>query len=88
MANPFEKLEEQLALQEWPNVYLFKFIVPNDKEALARTTALFDETADMTVRSSSGGKFTSVSAKVLMLDVESILLVYKKAQEIPGIISL
>lgn len=86
--NHFDQLKEQLALQEWPNVYLFKFIVKNDKEALARTTALFDETADLTVRTSSTGKFTSVSAKVLMLDVDSIIEVYNKAQNIPGIISL
>ena len=88
MSSPFENLEKQLALQEWPNVYLFKFIVSNNKESLARTTALFDETADLTVRSSSGGKFTSVSAKVMMMDVESIMDIYRQAQDIPGIVSL
>ena len=88
MSDAFDNLEKQLALQEWPNVYLFKFIVSNNKESLAKTTALFDDTADLTVRTSSGGKFNSVSAKVLMLDVESIINIYKKAQEIPGIVSL
>ena len=41
MDNPYLKIREQLELQEWPNVYLFKFIVPNTSENIAKTTALF-----------------------------------------------
>jgi uncharacterized protein len=84
----FEKLREQLALQEWPSVYLFKFIVENTKEKLAQTTALFDSTADITFHTSSNKKYVSVSAKELMMDVDSILAKYEKAALIEGIISL
>jgi putative lipoic acid-binding regulatory protein len=87
-ANTFEKLREQLELQEWPNVYFFKFIIRNDPKSIASTSDLFDETADLNFHTSSGGKFTSVSAKVLMLNVDSIIELYEKAQKIPGIISL
>ena len=44
---PFDKLREQLSLEEWPNVYFFKFIVPNTPQSLAQTTALFDETSQI-----------------------------------------
>jgi len=84
----FDKLREQLSLEEWPNVYFFKFIVPNTPHALAQTTALFDETARIQFHESSNGKFVSVSVKEMMLDVDSIIAVYEKAQVIPGIISL
>jgi hypothetical protein len=84
----FDKLKEQLELQEWPNVFLFKFIVPNTPEKIALTTTLFDETADIKFQSSKNGKFVSVSAKELMLNVDSIMAVYDKASKIEGIISL
>ncbi|MFY7989621.1 MAG: DUF493 domain-containing protein [Fluviicola sp.] len=84
----FARLREQLALQEWPNVYFFKFIVPNDPQSLAQATALFTETAEVSFHQSSTGKYISVSAKELMLDVDSIIEVYVRASTIKGVVSL
>jgi hypothetical protein len=86
--DPFIKLREQLELLEWPNVYFFKFIVPNDSHLLAQATSLFGDTAQITLHESKTGKYISISAKELMLDVESIIAVYIRASEIEGIISL
>lgn len=88
MNDPFEKLREQLALQEWPDVYLFKFIVPNHPDLLARTTALFGELSELTFHESKTGKYISVSAKEVMTDVEAIIDVYARAAEIEGLIAL
>lgn len=84
----FNKLREQLLLQEWPNVYFFKFIVPNDSEKLALVTGFFDINAELTMHPSKTGKYTSVSAKTVMMDVDSIIALYERAAEIPGVISL
>lgn len=84
----FARLREQLALQEWPNVYFFKFIVPNDPQSLAQATALFTETAEVSFHQSSTGKYISVNAKELMLDVDSIIEVYVRASTIKGVVSL
>lgn len=84
----FARLREQLALQEWPNVYFFKFIVPNDPQSLAQATALFTETAEVSFHQSSTGKYISVSAKEMMLDVDSIIEVYVRASTIKGVVSL
>lgn len=84
----FDKLKEQLALQEWPDVYLFKFIVPNTPEMVAKTASLFGETAELSFHESKTGKFVSVSVKEMMLDVDSIISIYEKAAEIKGLISL
>jgi hypothetical protein len=88
MEDGFEKLREQLVLQEWPSVYLFKFIVENSKENLAKATALFDSTAEIVFHTSSSDKYVSISAKELMIDVESVIKKYEKAALIEGIISL
>lgn len=88
MEGAFDKLREQLALQEWPSVYLFKFIVENTPEKLAMATALFDGTAEITLHTSSSKKYISISAKEAMIDVESVIAKYEKAAAIQGIISL
>jgi hypothetical protein len=83
-----EKLKIQLELQEWPDVYMFKFIVPNESDKVAQVTSLFNESADLVMHPSRTGKYISVSAKELMLDVDSILEKYIKAAKIGGLISL
>ncbi len=88
MSDPYFKLREQLNLQEWPGVYLFKFIVPNNSKVLAKTTALFDDAVNLKMQPSKTGKYISVSAKELMLDVESIIEKYKKSSSIEGLMAL
>lgn len=84
----YAKLREQLELQEWPGIYLFKFIIPNNPETIARTSALFEAPENLHLQPSKTGKYVSVSAKELMLDVDSIIEVYRKSTEIEGIIPL
>jgi hypothetical protein len=86
--NIFDKLRTQLEQEEWPAVYLFKFIAPNDAEKLALVTALFDDNNEISLHQSKNGKYVSVSVKELMLDVDSIILKYEEAAKIPGVISL
>lgn len=88
MDEVLERLKVQLELQEWPDVYMFKFIVPNDSERLAQVTALFNESSDIVLHPSKTGKYISVSAKELMLDVDSILEKYVVASKINGLIAL
>jgi len=88
MDEVLEKLKVQLELQEWPNVYFFKFIIPNNSETIALTTGLFDNEAEVVMHPSKNGNYMSISAKEMMLDVNSILEKYKKASLIKGIISL
>lgn len=88
MEETLEKLRVQLELQEWPAVYYFKFIVPNESEKVALVHALFDASSDIVMHPSKTGKYMSISAKEMMLDVESILEKYRKAGLIEGIISL
>jgi len=88
MSNPFDKLKIQLELQEWPNVYLFKFIVPNDNEKIALATALFDDSAELNLRTSSKGTYVSISAKEMMMNVDSIIEKYNRSSEIEGLVAL
>jgi hypothetical protein len=88
MDEVLEKLKIQLDLQSWPDVYLFKFIIPNDSEKIAKVTALFNESADIVMHPSRNGNYISISAKELMLDVNSIIQKYMEASHINGLIAL
>jgi len=84
----FEGLLEKLNEQSWPQVFMFKFIVPNDNKKMALVQSLFDDSATVTVRQSSNGKYISITGKELMLNPENVLKRYKKASKIEGLIAL
>lgn len=88
MEGVFDKLRVQLEQEEWPNVYLFKFIVPNDPEHIARVNALFGLEAEIQSQPSRNGNFVSISIKEMMLDADSIIAIYEKSSEIKGLIAL
>lgn len=88
MSDNYQKLEKQLDLQDWPSVYLFKFIVENSPVNLAKVSSLFDDGIDLRIQPSKNDKYVSISCKELMLDVKSVLEKYKKASLIKGLIAL
>ena len=87
--DPWKGLREKLEERKWPAVYLFKFIVPADNQKVAQTEALFEsDTAQIELRKSKTGKFVSVSAKEMMMDVDSVIQRYEEAVKIPGLMAL
>ena len=86
--DPFMNLRQQLELLEWPDVYLFKFIVPNESQLIALVTSFFSDASDLSFHESKTGKYVSVSVKELMLDVDSIISIYNRAAAIKGVIAL
>lgn len=86
--DPYEKLRVQLEQMEWPDVFFFKFIVPNEPELLAKVTALFDDGTDLRYQPSKNGKYVSVGAKEMMMSAESVIDRYKAASKINGLIAL
>lgn len=85
----YANLDEKLNAQhEFPTVYMFKFIVPSDNQRLAMVEALFGPEAEVVIRESKNGKYSSVTGKEMMLNSKSIIERYKEAAKIPGIVSL
>ncbi len=84
----FESLKAQLEQTDFPQVYFFKFIVPNKNDNVALVSALYPSDTQVQMKPSSSGKFISMSAKQVMLSADEIINIYKKASAIDGIISL
>jgi uncharacterized protein len=49
---------------------------------------MFDDGADLNLQPSSKGTYMSISAKEVMLDVDSIIEKYNRASEIEGLVAL
>ncbi len=71
---------------EWPAKYLFKFIVPYQK--VDEIIRVFPEDQPVIQRASSGGKYVSISADVMMKSSEEVMTIYRNAYLVDGVISL
>lgn len=77
-----EKLEKETS---FPALYMFKFIVPSGKENEIQSLLPNNE---MTLKTSSKGKYVSATIKAMMPDSQSIIDIYGKAAKIEGVIAL
>lgn len=72
----------------FPSVYMYKFIVESSNRNIALVENLFGEEADVHIKESGNGKYTSITAKQVEVSADEIISVYKKALEIKGIMFL
>ena len=86
----YQRLKTELDLSTtWPAIYLFKFIVPTEKENILQVEKAFDcMGAVIKTTKSKTGKFTSISVDVMMKDSQEIIDKYIEVSTIKGIISL
>ncbi|HLW30365.1 MAG TPA: DUF493 family protein [Brumimicrobium sp.] len=86
MEGQFDKLKAQLEKEEWPSLYLFKFISPSDNHKIALITNMFNENSEINMRPSSKGNYTSISVKEIMMSAEDVIKVYEDTALIEGVI--
>ena len=81
------KLEET---SDWPAEYIFKFILPSYQPSIEKLKGIFKEDeAKITTRSSSKGKFTSVTIRLVLESSNLVIEKYKEVgHQIEGVISL
>jgi uncharacterized protein len=84
-----EKLRQKLLeTTSFPSVYMFKLIVPSENRSIALVENLFESEADILTKESGGGKYTSITAKQVVISAEEIIDIYRKASTIKGLMML
>ncbi|MCM5663024.1 DUF493 family protein [Galbibacter mesophilus] len=74
---------------QWPSLYLYKFIVPTDEKKVKQIETIFNNTgAVITTKTSSNGKYTSISIEVTMNSADAVIDKYKEVSVVEGVISL
>ncbi|AOW19555.1 DUF493 family protein [Urechidicola croceus] len=86
----YKKLKERLEdTTTFPTKYLYKFIVPANKDKTKEIENIFNYAgAVINTKDSRTGKYTSVSVLVDMPNSDEIISKYLEAEKIEGIISL
>lgn len=77
-----EKLDNEY---EWPSLYTFKFIVPQDKAEEIKS--LF-QNHDVVEKPSSKGNYISLTSKVMVQSSEKVIEFYLEANKVEGVIAL
>jgi putative lipoic acid-binding regulatory protein len=84
-----EKFRQKLVeTTTFPTVYMFKIIVPGENRIIALVENLFEPEADIKTKESDKGKYISITVKQVIINVEEILEIYKKASLIKGVMML
>lgn len=88
--NTFDELQKKLEenIKSFPYIYMFKFIIKSDNRTMALVEAIFDNDADIIQKQSSKGNYISITVKQVIVSVNEIITIYKKAAEIEGVMSL
>ncbi len=83
------KLRMQLdKMHKWPDVYLYKFVLPKDQTKIDQLLSNFTEKADVSVRESAKGNYVSVTIKEVMFSTDAVVERYKSISAIEGLMSL
>jgi uncharacterized protein len=94
MENKNQEFYERLQLElekstDWPSNYLFKFIVPSEKEKIDQVENAFDSMgAVIKTTKSKTGKYTSISIDVMINSAADVINKYKELSVVEGILSL
>lgn len=86
----YKKLKGRLEkTTSWPSEYLYKFIVPSEKEKIEEIEKIFDSMgAVISTKESSKGTYTSVSINVNVKNPDAVITKYQEVAAVEGVISL
>lgn len=81
-----EKLTEH---HNFPEDYLFKFIIPTSEQKLTEIYQVFDGIkTTISNRDSKNGKYVSVTINAFVLDADHVIRIYQDVAKIEGVIML
>jgi len=86
----YERFRIQLeASQEWPGIYMFKFIVKSKSNQVEKLKKLFNNSQkEVSIVNSSKNTFQSLTIKIQMSSPNEVIDIYKKVGKIDDVIIL
>ncbi|WP_226064981.1 DUF493 domain-containing protein [Kaistella polysaccharea] len=86
----YASLKEKLDhTHNFPEDYLFKFIVISDESKHTEIFRVFDDVKfTLSTRDSSNGKYTSISINAFVMDSDQVISLYKEVGKIEGVMML
>lgn len=82
------RLKELLDKENYPLLYLFKFIIRQDHDKMVAIKRCFDETAQFEIHPSKNGNYISINIRQIMLNSDDVLQRYERVAQIKDVIVL
>ena len=83
------KLTQQLEQHyQWPDTYMFKFIIPSDDALLKEFKTAFNTKNEIKIKPSKTGKYWSLSVVEVIATTSEVVQKYKSLSHIKGLMSL
>ncbi len=86
--SPFDGLRKKLEQEEWPALYMFKFIMPSDNETVTRLLNIFGTDNKQQMHNSRNGNYISITIEEMMMSADDVIEKYEKSAKIKGVMSL
>ncbi len=85
----YRKLRKALAETEsWPQLYMFKFIVPNQHGKVDKVVALLPEKGEVSFNHTKSMRHVAVTCKVKMKNPDEVIKITQEITSIEGVIDL
>ncbi len=86
----YNRFQQQLKeSQNWPGLYMFKFIVKSNSNQITKLKQLFDNPSEgVSLVNSSKNKFQSLTITLEMKSPNEVIEIYKKASAFKDVIIL
>ena len=81
--------EKPEATHDFPQDYLFKFIITNEESKQTEIYRVFDNVKyTLSTKDSKNGKYTSLTMNAFVLDADQVISIYKEVGKISGVMML
>lgn len=74
--------------EEWPQVYMFKFIVPNQHGKVDKVISMLPEEGDISFKHTKSLRHVSVTCKTLMKTPDEVISITQNVTAIEGVMAL
>lgn len=81
--------EKLMAVEEFPSMYVFKFVVPTSDSATAQIEKIFEHpSTKITTKQSGGSKYESFTIQSFVKSADDVINYYKEVSKIDKVIML
>ena len=81
--------EKLTAVEQFPTIYVFKFILPAAEEAKAKIERIFEHpSTKINVKHSGGGKYESFTVETFVNNADQVVSYYKEVGKLDKVVML
>ncbi|WP_291862252.1 hypothetical protein [Marinilabilia sp.] len=74
--------------EEWPQLYMFKFIVPNQHGKVDKVVSMLPEESDISFKHTKSLRHVSVTCRAMMSHPDDVIIITQNVTALEGVMAL